>query len=87
MKCPLNVRFSSTADYKNESRHSGEANVQVPVPPDFVDLATVHKPIGAFSVFQTAKYFMDPTFSLSERQVAQYHRDGFVSNVPVSGKS
>ncbi len=82
-KLSENPRLLSTADYKNDSRHSGEANVRVPVPTDFVDLSTVHQPLGAFSVFKSENYFKSPAFRLTEHQVEQYHRDGFVSNVPV----
>ena len=71
------------SDYKNDSRKSGEANVNVPVPAGFLDLATVHRPLHAFRVFDDATNFTGSRFRLSAEQVKHYEDHGFVSNVPV----
>jgi hypothetical protein len=70
--------------YKNESRKSGEVNVDVPVPPDVHDFALDTRPVGAFACFSQPNCYNNPEFKLSSAQLAQYAKDGYVSNVPVS---
>lgn len=79
----LNYNDISTL-YKNESRKSGEVNVDVPVPPDVHDFALDARPVGAFACFSQPNCYNSPEFKLSSAQLAQYAKDGYVSNVPVS---
>ncbi|CAI8052126.1 hypothetical protein GBAR_LOCUS28537 [Geodia barretti] len=68
--------------YENCEHERGA--VTASVPEDFTDLSTVHHSLGSLSVQEGGESGDDwISHQLSQEQVDQFWRDGYLSNIPV----
>ncbi|CAI8021964.1 hypothetical protein GBAR_LOCUS12940, partial [Geodia barretti] len=74
----------AATEKRYENREHERGAVTASVPEDFTDLSTVHHSLGSLSVQEGGESGVDwISHQLSQEQVDQFWRDGYLSNIPV----